>query len=118
MKYEALATEIKQNGGHHYAQAWRDKDFAIYEQRGQLNQFIGYEVIKIKKQEANHMFGRDYPARELYPSSEDWGVFGKTVDTLDRAHEVIEVWRRTPVSSTKGRQRKTICRQNHTEVAK
>ncbi len=34
-----------------------------------------YEVFFIKVQDANEMFGRFYPKRELYPSNED---FGKT----------------------------------------
>ena len=89
-KYEPLAIEITQNGGHCYRQVGRNDDTAVYEQLGHYGQLLGYEVIRIKKQDACRMFGKDYPAKELYPSSEDWGSLAFTVNTLKRANEVAK----------------------------
>jgi len=85
MSYESLPIEITQNGGHHYRQIWRDDRAAVYEQRNAFGAFLGYEAIAIKRQEACRAFGRQYPAKELYPSSEDWGKLAVSVSDLDRA---------------------------------
>lgn len=87
MKYQPLAVDIVQNGGHHYHQAWRDKDCAVYEQRGHYNQLLGYEAIVIKRQEAQFMFGKWYEAKELYPTSEDWGSLAVTKNDFGEAKE-------------------------------
>lgn len=92
MKYQPLEKELTQNGGHHYTQIWRDENAAVYEQRGTSGKLLGHEVIVVKKAPPQAMFGREYPARELYPSSEDWGRFAWTVkdrdDALERARKV------------------------------
>jgi hypothetical protein len=89
MKYQPIAIEITQNGGHYYRQVWRTESHAIYEQRSRAGTFLGYEAITIKRQEAGEMFGRKLEAKELYPVSEDWGTLGKTVNTLEEAHRAI-----------------------------
>src|SRR5262245_54776352 len=81
----ALAIEILQNLGQHYRQVWRDDHAAVYEQRNAFGAFIGYEAIAIKRQEACRVFGRQYPAKELYPCSEDWGKLAISVSDLGRA---------------------------------
>jgi hypothetical protein len=85
MKYEPLPIEITQNGGHHYRQVWRDEYTAVYEQRNAFGASIGYEAIAIKRQEADRVFGRQYPAKEIYPCSEDWGKLAISTSDLDRA---------------------------------
>ena len=70
MSYEPLPLEITQNGGHHYSQIWRDDYAAVYEQRNPFGAFLGYEVIAVKRQEPCRVFGRQYPAKEIYPCSE------------------------------------------------
>src|SRR6516165_11354456 len=87
MNYEPLPLEITQNGGHHYSQIWRDDYAAVYEQRNPFGAFLGYEVIAIKRQEACRVFGRQYPAKEIYPCSEDWGKLAISVSDLDRAKD-------------------------------
>jgi len=86
-KYQPLAIEIVQNGGHHYRQVWRDDHAAVYEQRNPFGAFIGYEAIAIKRQKACRVFGRQYAAKEIYPCSEDWGKLAISVSNLDRAME-------------------------------
>jgi hypothetical protein len=85
---EPLPAEIRK---HHRTmrQVWRDENTAIYEYFG------GFEVIVIVKAPAEQKFGRDYPARELYPGDEDWGTLAITrpeSDSLEyrkkRAHEL------------------------------
>ena len=85
MNYEPLPLEITQNGGHHYCQVWRDDYAAVYEQRNPFGAFVGYEAIAIKRQEPCRVFGRHYPAKELYPCSEDWGKLAISTSDLDRA---------------------------------
>jgi hypothetical protein len=85
MKYKPLPIDITQNGGHHYHQVWRDENCAVYEQRGHYNQLLGYEAIRIKRQEAQVMFGKHYEAKELYPNSEDWGRFAVTKNDFEEA---------------------------------
>jgi hypothetical protein len=90
MNYEPLPIEITQNGGHHYRQVWRDKHAAVYEQRNAFGAFLGYEAIAIKRQEACRVFGRQYPAKEIYPCSEDWGKLAVSVRDLDRAMDAAQ----------------------------
>jgi hypothetical protein len=92
MKYRKLPIDITQNGGHHYKQVWRDEHAAVYEQYGAFGQFIGYEAIAVKKTEAGNIMGRDYPARETYPNSEDWGTYAISVSDLDRAMEAAKAF--------------------------
>jgi hypothetical protein len=44
-----------------------------------------YEVVLIQKHEAYSAFGKDIPAREHYPRSEQWGSCGFTFRTLKDA---------------------------------
>ena len=89
-KYQPLAIEIVQNGGHHYRQVWRDDHAAVYEQRNAFGAFVGYEAIAIKRQEPCRVFGRQYPAKELYPCSEDWGKLAISVSDLGRAMDAAK----------------------------
>jgi hypothetical protein len=94
VKYQPLPIEITQNGGHHYRQLWRDDYAAVYEQRNAFGAFLGYEAIAIKRQEACRAFGRQYPAKELYPCSEDWGRLAVSVSDLDRAMDAAREFSR------------------------
>jgi len=90
MNYEPLPIEITQNGGHHYRQVWRDVYAAVYEQQNAFGAFLGYEAIAIKRAGPCHAFGKDYPARELYPCNEDWGKLAISVSDLDRAMDAAK----------------------------
>ena len=94
MNYEPLPLEITQNGRHHYRQVWRDDYAAVYEQRNALGAFLGYEAIVIKRQEQCRVFGRHYPAKELYPCSEDWGKLAISTSDLDRAMDAAREFSR------------------------
>jgi hypothetical protein len=39
-------------------------------------QALGYELIIVQVKPAETLFGRAYPEREAYPSSEQWGTHG------------------------------------------
>jgi hypothetical protein len=102
MSYDALPIELTQNGGHHYRQIWRDDYAAVYEQRNAFGAFLGYEAIAIKRAKPCHAFGKDYPARELYPCNEDWGTLAVSVSGLDRAMDAArEFSRRAKQSQTR-----------------
>src|SRR6516165_9022974 len=94
MNYEPLPLEITQNGGHHYSQIWRDDYAAVYEQRNPFGAFLGYEVIAVKRQEPCRVFGRQYPAKEIYPCSEDWGKLAISTSDLDRAMDAAREFSR------------------------
>ena len=105
MNYKPLAIEITQNGGHHYRQIWRDDHAAIYEQRNAFGAFIGYEAIAIKRQEASRVFGRQYPAKEIYPCSEDWGKLAISTSDLDRAMDAAREYSKRAKEGLKARQK-------------
>lgn len=63
-------------------QVWRDKDTAIYAYPG------GYEVIVVKKAPAEFKFGKNYPAREVYPGNEEWGRLAATRPGSDSMPEL------------------------------
>jgi hypothetical protein len=48
-----------------------------------------YEVVVLRVRPPEERFGRAYPERETYPSSEEWGTYGFTYlgSQLDTARE-------------------------------
>ena len=74
---ELLETELTYQG-RILRQLKRQGQVAIYDVRNAGNLLYGYEVIIIKIAPAEEKFGRQYPERELYPSSaknsDDWGT--------------------------------------------
>lgn len=88
MNYVQLPRDLTQNGSHRYHQIWRDDNAAVYEQFGQSDKLIGYEIFVIKKQPACRMFDKDYPAKELYPNSEEWGNLAWSRNDRDEALEL------------------------------
>jgi hypothetical protein len=56
-------------------QVRRDGHVALYE-KSKDGQSRGYEVVLLRIRPAQTLFGRPYPHRESYPSSEDWGIYG------------------------------------------
>jgi hypothetical protein len=69
-----LATEISAQG-RTYKQIKRRGQVALYELsvKGELR---GFEVIVIQIHAAGERFGKWYPTREGFPSSESWGTSG------------------------------------------
>ena len=64
---------------HKLEQAWRDETHAVYKHFGAFGQYIGWEAIKIRVRKAEKAFGRDYPERECYPSTGDFGRYALSV---------------------------------------
>lgn len=80
--------------GFHYEQLLRDGQFAIYKQRLRPGAgCLAFEVIKIRQKEESMMFGKTVEAHEVGPSNEDFGQFGWSYPTLERAkakfHELV-----------------------------
>jgi hypothetical protein len=69
-------------------QLYRSGQFALYEARNDRGVLTSFEVIKIRVKPAQTLFGRDYPAREVYPSSaknnRDWGSQAWTLPSWGR----------------------------------
>lgn len=85
MNYEALRRDFTGNGNHRYHQIWRDDHAAVYEQFNPADRLLGYEVIVIRRQTAQERFGKQLPAKELYPSSEEWGQYAWTLGNKSSA---------------------------------
>jgi hypothetical protein len=64
---------------HKCKQVWRDETHAVYKHFGCRGQFIDWEAIKIKKAKPAVIFGKSYPAREVYPGNEDFGTYALSV---------------------------------------
>ena len=73
---KTLKTEIKFQG-RTLRQLKREGNVAIYDVRNAGNTLYGFEVIIVKVAPAETIMGREYPEREVYPSSrkesDDWG---------------------------------------------
>jgi hypothetical protein len=90
--YEPVAMAFRL-GGFNYRQIARQRDWAIYEQRwtGCAEPSVCYEVVHIRRVEATTFpSGRSYPAREVYPPSEAWGVDGFTLTDRDAAFNKLK----------------------------
>jgi len=98
--FEKLPEEISK-AGFTYRLYCRKGKYAICEQymkevacpipgEPKKNVLIGYEVIVIRKQKAQTFFGREYPAKEIYPGPESWGTFGFSFKNLKDAKNKFE----------------------------
>lgn len=47
---------------------------------------VHYEVVIIREGKAHTIAGKDFPAKEYHPSSEEWGRYGWTYRDEDQAH--------------------------------
>ena len=79
-------------GGFDFEQIARTGSWAVYRKRDPLwpEDRWSYEVIfiKVRRRETTH--GRDYPAREVYPSSESWGIHGFTFTSEEVAMKRLQ----------------------------
>lgn len=57
-------------------QIQRQGAVALYKLIGETGQLYGYEVVRIRKLPAQTIFDKEYPEREAYPTSEQWGYLG------------------------------------------
>lgn len=81
--YLQLPLKLK-TGDFVMTQVMRTSTKAIYEGQN------GYEVIRITKRPAESFFGRQYPARESYPSTSDWGTLAWSYITFPKALKQYE----------------------------
>lgn len=65
-----------------YTQKKRVGMKAIYEVSYMAGKSKSYEVIKIQAHNGYEIAGTKIPASEVYPSSEQWGIFGWTLPDL------------------------------------
>jgi len=78
-----LPTQFRKDG-FDLVQIVRSGSYAIYETRWKGRTF-GFEVIRIRRREAFRVDGREVPAAEYYPRSEEWGAHGWTLRDLEAA---------------------------------
>src|SRR5258708_2418142 len=60
---------------------------AIFSKSRPLGPIHCFEVVRLEYRGAETIRGTNYPARECYPRSEDWGVAGWTCMTLEAARK-------------------------------
>lgn len=69
----------------------RYKDWAVYAR----NHGVDYEVFKVRKLPAATMFKKEYPARESFPSSEDFGDDAWSIGGLGCRTRALDLFRQT-----------------------
>ena len=84
---KTLKTEFKYQG-RTLRQLKREGAVAVYDVRNAGNTLYGFEVILVKVAPAETIMGREYPEREVYPSSaknsDDWGTLAWSFGCNDR----------------------------------
>ncbi len=87
---KVLDTEFEASG-FGFKQVERDGDFAIYKRWRVGNEDnIHFEVIRITRHNGfTAPNGTFYPPAEMYPTAAKWGVNGFTIESKDRALEVM-----------------------------
>lgn len=88
MRTKPIATEFSKYG-YTFQQIDRAGRVAIYSQtRNDNGRLTGYEVVAIQLCQAREEFKAHagFDRVECYPSSEQWGTYAFTVDTLPRAY--------------------------------
>jgi hypothetical protein len=68
-----------------FRQLARKGDVALFEKSRPTHSRPAYEVVIVQKHPAETIRGREYPAREAMPRSEDWGLSGWTYVDLKSA---------------------------------
>lgn len=88
-----LPTRIEKKG-FVYEQIKRNDFKAIYSQSNKMGNLIGHEVFYIGKAKESEAFGVMFPAREVYPCDNDFGVtawsLGINPDRAMRKYEGLE----------------------------
>lgn len=82
-RMKPLSTDFTR-GAFRYRQVERLGDLCIYHQTEE-GEHRAYEVVKVRRMPERQIMGRTLAASEVYPRSEDWGVYGWTCQTLERA---------------------------------
>lgn len=90
-----FATQFQRNG-FDFQQLERRGDVAIFLQ-SKGGRSVAFEVVRIRVAPP-HRFqdGRELPEREVYPSSEHWGLYGFTCETLERAKALMHALTECP----------------------
>jgi hypothetical protein len=65
----------------------REGNVAIYEQRKSTHSSGYYEVVVIRKRKADNDFAGTKAGDEYLPCTNEWGIYGWTYLTLEKARE-------------------------------
>jgi len=82
--HKPLAPEFRAQG-FDYREIAREGEAAIYEQTWRGSSKIAYEVIRIRRHDGYTIAGKHIEPAEIYPSSEQWGMYGFTLADKDTA---------------------------------
>lgn len=101
---QPLPNTLNRNGFTH-ALRNREGHFAIFNVIANDTGRTTYEVIRIRTvKERTHtsgvLAGKTFPAREVYPSSEEWGVNGWSYVDLDSAKKRLDLLLSQPVDAS------------------
>ncbi len=76
--------------GYHHELVERSGRRAIFSKARPLSPVHSFEVVLLGYRGAENIGGKAYPAREVYPRNEEWGVSGWTCSTLDEARRKLD----------------------------
>jgi len=77
--------ETLTNAGNQYHIFKRGKQTLVYGEVNSAGKKLAYEVFQIRIQKAGETFGTWYPAREKFPTSEDFGKWVWWCHNLEKA---------------------------------
>ena len=82
-------TEYQKNG-HDFTLIERSGEVAIFHGKSRINDSETWEVILIQSHQGRVIMGNYYEPTEYPPNNTQWGSFGWTCASLDRAKEMME----------------------------
>jgi hypothetical protein len=77
--------------GFTFRQVAREGMVALYEKSRSPESVKRFELVELQVLPAQKLFGKEYPARESYPRSEQWGEHGWTYLDLASAQEAMRL---------------------------
>ena len=95
MKIKRLDTEYKLNS-HILKLRLRTENVACYNQFTKDGKLVGVELFKIKERPKEQIGDVEYPHREVYPSTSDWGAsawtlrFNETEENITRRVQELQ----------------------------
>jgi hypothetical protein len=86
--FRPIPTEFNHDGYSHVL-VERSGRGAIFSKRRPLGRTRSYEIVRLENRGAENIGGKEYPAREVYPRSEQWGITAWTCLSLQAARKKL-----------------------------
>lgn len=73
-----------------FHQTWRNHKYAVYRRGKENSEFFHFELIVIQSHNGLERFNNYYEPAEFYPSSAQWGTYGWSLSTEEKARQKME----------------------------